>query len=319
MWNRTPQSLTGAHGYTAILRNEGKPVVRSSQDEAVSAVHIMMVGYPATVAKKRLTFMLQCAIDDSGSDSRPDGMYVLAGYLMEHPRWEAFTEWWHKRLQNEPYPVECFKMSDAVSGEGFFEGIRQDFREATIQALATVIHESLPVPVVCQMRWKDYNEIVKGRVDSRLDNPYAVLFFKSLRSVSELQIRSDDALREEFGNYEFPAQPVNFVFDEQGKHGLNALSWLGPLKATLKEPHKTILSNTPQFKNDCDFLPLQAADMLAWHVRRVHEHPDEKLRSQTLNRITPEGYIEYTVSRDELETIAYAFKIQVDTSTLPPT
>ena len=278
----------------------------------------MMVGYHPSVIRKRLTCVLQCAIDDSGSDVREDGMYVLAGYIMEHTRWEAFATWWHDRLVDTPYPIQCFKMAQVVSGDGFFEGIRDDFREAKAQALATVIHKSNIPAIVTQMSWRDYNKTIRGKVDSRLDNPYAIFFFKTLAVVSELQIRVDDALREEYGNYEFPAQPVNFVFDEQGQHGLNALSWFGPLRDSLKEPHRTMLSNTPNFRDDCDFLPLQAADMLAWHIRRVHEYPNEERRIKTLQRITPAGHVEYSVSSDELEKIAYAFKVQVDVSKLPP-
>lgn len=42
---------------------------------------------------------------------------------------------------------------------------------------------------------------------------------------------------------------------------------------------RALLSDAPWFKSDREkqFMPLQAADMLAWHVRREHEYSDKPL------------------------------------------
>jgi len=49
------------------------------------------------------------------------------------------------------------------------------------------------------------------------------------------------------------------------------------------------MSNTPQFKDDREVIPLQAADMLAWRIRRGFEYPNNEDRSQIFNLINPDA------------------------------
>jgi hypothetical protein len=79
----------------------------------------------------------------------------------------------------------------------------------------------------------------------------------------------------------------------------------------VQEPHRTIIARHPQFKDDKELTPLQAADMLAWHIRRAYTHPQEN-RRRMFDLIAPDGLWEYVVSPDELADIAYAFKTRVD-------
>lgn len=66
---------------------------------------------------------------------------------------------------------------------------------------------------------------------------------------------------------------IDFVFDEQGKLGDIAQSWFKEMHKDerFKNVLKPYLCETPTFKDDKIFLPLQAADMLAWHVRRYYD------------------------------------------------
>jgi hypothetical protein len=65
--------------------------------------------------------MIQCYIDDSGSDPRAGGIFVLAGYIMEEARWKDFTARWNVELNRRPSIKSCH-MADAESGDGCFEG-----------------------------------------------------------------------------------------------------------------------------------------------------------------------------------------------------
>ena len=255
--------------------------------------------------------MLKFFADDSGSDVDPNGVFVLAGYLMEEPRWVDFAEKWDIQLKR-PHAIDYFHMVEAEGGEGQFLGIDRIHRNRKVLDLAEVIREVFPPALVCVMHWKDYNAHIRGRVHPDLDNPYAVLFFKIMRVIAELQIKMNETLTEEDKQRLGVAiKPVDFIFDDQSSAGLQSLRWYGTLKPRVAEPHKTIIANTPQFKDDKELTPLQAADMLAWHVRRAYTHRDED-RRKMLDHITPDGLWEYTVSSDELANIAYAFKTRVD-------
>lgn len=76
-----------------------------------------------------------------------------------------------------------------------------------------------------------------------------------------------------------------------------------------------MIANTPMFKDDRLLNPLQAADMLAWHIRREHQFPDEE-RSWVFERLNPTGVIQYKIKRAELTKIVEAFNNNVDLAKL---
>jgi hypothetical protein len=283
-------------------------VVCPSQYSPSQSVRSLMVGYAQKVRERRWIVMLKCFVDDSGSHPRPDGKYVLAGYIMQEPRWEDFAEKWQAKLDQDP-KIDYFHMADAHSGDGPFRDIRLEFREFKVAALANVIRDVFPPALAFFMSWESYNRIIRGKVDPRLDNPYAVLFFKIMAGVSEIQKRYDAA-----GGFGF--HPVDFIFDNQGVAGLQCLDWYYALRDRVPEPDRTIIANDPQFKDDRQLLPLQAADMLAWHIRRHWDYPNEDRRN-VMEKLNPDGIWEYNVPDSDLEKIAYAFNNQIDLSKLP--
>jgi hypothetical protein len=255
--------------------------------------------------------MLKSYVDDSGSDPEPGGVFVLAGYLMEEPRWEDFAERWDAQLRR-PHAVDYCRMSDAEAGEGPFEGIDRIHRNRKVMDLAQVLYECNPTSIYCVMRWEDYIAHIKGQVDPRLDNPYAVLFFKVLAMHSELQKRLNKGIPQEIKDqHGIAIKPVDFIFDDQGPAGLKCLQWYSALRDRVQGPDRIVISNTPQFKDDRELTPLQAADMLAWHVRRAYSHPQED-RRKMFDLIAQSGLWQYEVSPNEIADIAYAFKTRVD-------
>jgi hypothetical protein len=254
--------------------------------------------------------MLKLYVDDSGSDPDPQGYFILAGYLMEEPRWVDFASRWHAQLKRD-YPVDYSRMADAEEGTGPYSGMDSVFRKRKVRDLAEVIRDCHPTALACIMSWKDYMAHIKEQVDPRLDNPYSVLFFKIMAMSAELQKRFNEGIPEEIKvRHGIAIKPVDFIFDDQGPAGLKCLQWYAALRERVSEPDRTIIANTPQFKDDRDLNPLQAADMLAWHVRRSFSHPQED-RHSMLDLIVPAGLWQYEVSSNELADIAYAFKTRV--------
>jgi hypothetical protein len=64
---------------------------------------------------------------------------------------------------------------------------------------------------------------------------------------------------------------VDVVFDEQGPIGIEAVSWHPIMMGVISPEEQAIISGTPKFGSDSEILPLKAADILAWHVRRDGE------------------------------------------------
>jgi hypothetical protein len=64
------------------------------------------------------------------------------------------------------------------------------------------------------------------------------------------------------------AEPVRFVFDRQGKIGKRALAWYDWTVKSRSAQLARFFGDPPMFGDDSKVLPLQAADMLAWQIRR---------------------------------------------------
>ncbi len=274
-----------------------------------------MCGVSLSARKRRFLAVLKYYIDDSGSDPKPDGLFVLYGYVMEEPRWEDFAEKWDAVLKDpEFFPIPYSRMADAEAREGPFIDMDQPFRYRKVKLLAEVIQKCHPTAVGCKITWGDYNDIVRGKVHPRLDSPYAILFFQVMRSITDLQVQLTERIPEEVRKQvlkdqgvEIGIKPVDFIFDNQGAvTESQCLRWWGQLKMRVPEPDLTVIGNTPQFKDDRDVTPLQAADMLAWHIRREFDYPAED-RRQMFEMLTPAGVWERHISRNSLEHIVEVF------------
>jgi hypothetical protein len=246
-------------------------VVCKSQHAPSYFLDGLICGYPAKVRREKLLVILNAYVDDSGSDH--DGVnprfYVLAGYILPVETWKPFSDRWADELKREP-SVGCFKMSNAEYGDGYFLGMQEPFRKLKVNELAQVISAFRPKPISAHLRWDHYKSIVEGRVSAKMASPYAILFYQIMKQSHDWQIELN-RLDPTIGLHR-----VDFVFDEQGKIGLRALQWYAKLKEVVPEPYKSIMGNTPDFRDDEEIVALQAADMLAWHLHRFLENDEDR-------------------------------------------
>ena len=215
--------------------------------------------------------ILSAHVDDSGSDengSPPSRYFVLGGYILPVEQWKPFSNAWDKELRRKP-SISYFKMSDAEYGDGPFEGMPREFRKLKVNELADVIDKFKPKPITAHLEWSQYASIVRGNVDPKIDSPYAILFYQIIRAAHEWQIQLNRISRE------VGFHRIDFVFDKQGKVGLRALQWHDGLLDVLPDPYKSMLGDTPGFKDDKEIVALQAANMIAWHIHRHLEKPEE--------------------------------------------
>jgi len=60
-------------------------------------------------------------------------------------------------------------------------------------------------------------------------------------------------------------------FDDQGEAGKFAIEWWGRMMhgpgPVLPEAYRYLMEGSPRMLNDIEYVPLQAADMLAWTIR----------------------------------------------------
>lgn len=214
--------------------------------------------------ESRLLFMLVAYVDDSGSDEN-DHAFVLAGFVSTSDAWVRFSDEWDELCRQPPQTLD-FKMKIAERLKGidtyWGDGTEEELivrRDTKVQALAEVIQRHAICRVSAGLDWHNYRAIVRDMVPQEVDNPYFFLFWELVMAVVSHQERTD--VREK----------VDFIFDDQGPIGRTAVSWHDRFIATLSPFARYIISGTPRFESDTDVLPLKAADMLAWQMRRYVE------------------------------------------------
>jgi hypothetical protein len=191
--------------------------------------------------------MLQCFIDESGYPAGP--VLVLAGWIASAETWARFSVDWQECLDMRP-PIKALKMSEAFKswGDRSQERIARFHRIIDEHALGSV---SIAIPV------KEYSELF-GNLSVWRD-PYIFAFFCLIQRYREHcdKIGSD--------------RDVKFIFDNQSSAKVRVAEAWSYFEQAGNERLMEIMGGFPSFEDDKKFLPLQAADMAAWWIRRQIE------------------------------------------------
>jgi hypothetical protein len=214
-----------------------------------------------SMAGKRLFMVLQAFIDESYEQ---DGFFVLAGYVSTVERWADFSVQWTEALKSGVRDKNGdfhFKMRDMASPSERLERV-------------SIFHNIIQTHVLMSMSLiirKDDLERAAARISAfhlgkpvkiawRADlEPYYVAFHLLMMNFHHYRLAQPDILGD--------AEPVDFYFDEHSQKKKILASW-DEYVAWQSPEHQAIYGSTPQFRPDNQFLPLQAADFLAWWVRK---------------------------------------------------
>jgi len=214
--------------------------------------------------------MLQAFIDDSGNDGKSP-VFVLAGFIASSEQWEVFSDEWDKVLNPEVgFRMGVLKMADVYRnrkrGTRYY-GLSNAERDARLKALIQVVNRYAMHGIVSVIPYKLYNSLIKGNFNlqstSTLDRPYFLSFFGVMARLLQItqKLNLDDK--------------VDFIFDTQDNENKQILMSEYDRFISLAPDNVAALSRGyPSFKKDEELLPLQAADMLAWHIRKYYSDHD---------------------------------------------
>jgi hypothetical protein len=247
-----------------------------------------LCGLPDGKRQRRLILALapQWFIDDSGSEPQQP-IFVLAGFLASVESWSAFSNEWAAALAAPP-KLDYFKMSEANSLDGQFSrnrGWHETLRDNRVVTLTRIIRKWAKLRVSASIRHDVFAKYLSSvpAIERNLatDNPYIMLFFQ-LISVAVL-------FADKFGVRE----PCDFIFDRQvGFSEEIPLHWPNyelAYKSSLRPDLVKLLGSPPIFRDDIQFLPLQAADLYAWQLRN-HYEANQRIKNQTI-RIPPNNIL----------------------------
>jgi hypothetical protein len=230
--------------------------------------------------------VLKAFIDDSGSGG-DSPWYVLAGYLGTVEGWDSFDDQW-KEVLHAPPRIEYFKSREAESlrPDGQWAGVSKEQRNAKIDALIKVIGRCARRAVCARMKQRDYDKFVKGKIPEAWDSPYYFLSTFIVGAAINIERRDGDS------------ESVDFVFDKDQTHE-KGIKTLVPVLMPLQSLHGSLVNITRE--DEKIFLPLQAADLVAWQIRRRFSVKNEPRRKHfyAAQKAPPKRAHTFVVTRDK--------------------
>jgi len=266
----------------------------------------MTSGYASEIrAVKPLAFVraFQAYVDDSASEMR-DRRLFLAAYVNTADRWIRFADVWKEELDRAP-SIEYLKMREAANLSGQFRGWSEQDRDEKLRHLFRIIRHFKPASFHASVSRADFERIVAPYAPYGMKHPYSVCFQYLIIPIANQQAQVGG-----------PKVPIDFIFDNQDGLGETARLIYQAIRRTQPNAIQKFLSVDPQFRDDKLVLPLQAADVLAWHVRRRWEDlgPSAYSLPQSLDAAGFHGAVDVDASR--LQRIADGFKRVPDVATV---
>lgn len=227
---------------------------------AEDLVWAQIAGMTPSEIRRRWFLTLQAFMDESVDR---DGTFVLAGHIADAQSWAKFSVEWERML---PLGVRTddggfqFKMSQMAMNPERMDRVAGFYR--IIEGNA---HHSLSCRINTGELARAFTRVSVPQTNIEwgdLRDPY-VAAFRAL--MDHFHYRRAD-IEVEAGSLPANAK-IDFYFDDRSdKHKIRTM-WDGYMAA--REPDKRALyGNEPRFEDDRAFLPLQAADLWAWWVRK---------------------------------------------------
>lgn len=197
--------------------------------------------------------MLQAFVDESGNGA-PD-YFVMAGYVSTTEMWLTFINDWQRLLDlnDHPHrPMTRLKMSQMTHDRGLrrAEMFYRVIEENVLSAFSVTIDVAGMRKALNEFKWPDW--VVERE---KLSNPYYFAFQAIADGLAQVQ------------GYFKLLEPVDFVFDEATTKVPCIEGW-DLIKTNSSPDVARYLGDTPIFRREEDLLPLQAADLYAYWVRK---------------------------------------------------
>jgi len=199
------------------------------------------------------------------------GCCVFAGYVTDGPIWKDIAEDWKNALDGPP-KIDYFRMSECFaamegkeSNSGQFRGFSSAEATSRLNALVGVLekHGQSLAWVHSIITWDTFLNVLTESEREYYKTPYFFCVRGVIEGCEEM-LRAANA----------PSVDVQFVFDEQpGLDLLIHLAW--NITKLWADPKDIAVMGGLSFCDDKKVLPLQCADLLAWHVRRNFVQPVE--------------------------------------------
>jgi hypothetical protein len=202
---------------------------------------------------------IQVFVDESGGRGQSPRL-VFAGVAATAEAWAAFTDDWQTALDAKP-KIRRFKMYEASRKTGEFSHLPAAVRDSKVGLLGQIIDRHVSWATFVMLDIEGFDEVLKTQpMRKPLDQPYFWAFHVMIMAVCYELLEQGETDRFEI------------IFDVQEHFGRKAKAWYPIIRRSVELQAPEIfhlLPIEPLFRSDDEFLPLQAADLFAWSLRRA--------------------------------------------------
>jgi hypothetical protein len=203
---------------------------------------------------------IRAFFDDSAGETG-DRRLFLAGYINRAENWALFSDAWDEELRAAP-SIEYLKMAEAQNLRDQFsrrKGWNENAREQKLRGLARVIKHFEPLSFQISIDREFFYRVNTPVSPRGLANPHFDCCVATVATVAK------------FGADARFESPIEFIFDKQDGVEDDIAMFFVQFLPHFSKKIRRMIDGTPKFVDDKQFRPIQAADMLAWHLRREHE------------------------------------------------
>ena len=256
-----------------------------SEKSVASALRRLVAGYPSIKRKKKPLVFLQSYADDSVGHKGDERLF-MAGFFGRVDLWEQFSDDWQYVLDEHP-KINYLKMVEAQNLRGEFRYWSEADRDRKLLRFCDVIQSyplgSFDFSVSCKV----YRDLVKPHAPRGLADPHFAANFHTVSGLA--QYFQDEANLK-----------IEFVFDTQKGVDEDVRLFFEYMCRDLPKKARDRISGIPLFRDDKELVPLQAADMAAWSLRREHQMGRDSLPIP-INRVITSHHIRSAITDDALE------------------
>jgi Protein of unknown function (DUF3800) len=209
--------------------------------------------------------LIQAFVDDSGGIGHSKH-FVLVGLVSDSARWALFSREWRDCLDQSPR-IAVFKMREAASCTGAFHRFTEAQRDTRLRALAQIINRYAEFAI-----WTMIDLEAHAQTWAKHSKPRSEVYFWPFHTLilgTCFDLWEECHWKERF----------EIIFDEQLIFGERARKWYPLVREIMRIKHPeefAILPVEPQFRKDDEYLPIQAADLWAWCLRKNTDDPHAK-------------------------------------------
>lgn len=223
-------------------------------------------GLPEPKRKRKRLLVFQAFIDDSGTKGTGRTLF-LGGLFGSAEAFASLSDRWDMELRARiPLSIGYFKAEEARNLDGEFRHWRYSRRDEKVRRLAAVLDRDDITMVYSSVALQPHSTmeyyIGKSVVDARrhpYNQPYLLALATIVLNVAlEVRQRGGD-------------QRVEIILDEHVIFQRDAAKVFEQLCEVAPDWLKRLLPNQLYFRDDREFIPLQAADLLMGHFRMTAE------------------------------------------------